>query len=59
MSIIDDEVVRMFPSDLVGLDNRGTNGVILGQTVLWITSIALVPVILMNNESEILGEYIT
>ena len=59
MSIIDDDVVRMVPSDLVGLDNRGTNGVILGQTVLWINSIGLVPVILMNNVTEILGEYIT
>ena len=30
----DIDVVRMCPSDLIGCDNRGTKGVILGQLVL-------------------------
>ena len=34
MTILDDDVVRMYPSDLIGLDNRGTKGVILVQLVL-------------------------
>ena len=32
--IIDDDVVRMCPSDLIGWDNRGTKGVRLVQLVL-------------------------
>ena len=32
--ILDDDVVRMCPIDLIGCDNRGTKGVILGQLVL-------------------------
>ena len=32
--IIDDDVVIMFPSDLIGCDNRGTKGVRLGNLVL-------------------------
>ena len=31
MPIIDDDVVRICPSDLIEWDNRGTKGVILGQ----------------------------
>ena len=31
--IIDDDVVRMFPSDMIGCDNRVTKGVRLGQLV--------------------------
>ena len=34
MPILDDEVVRMGPSDLIGCDNRGTKGVRLAQLVL-------------------------
>ena len=34
MPIIDDDVVIMCPSDLIGYYNRGTKGVILGQLVL-------------------------
>ena len=34
MPILDDDVVRMGPSDLIGRDNRGTKGVRLGQLVL-------------------------
>ena len=34
MPILDDNVIVMRPSDLVGCDNRGTKGVILGQLVL-------------------------
>ena len=33
MTIIDDNVVRMRPSDLIGKDNGGTKGVRLGQIV--------------------------
>ena len=32
--ILDDDIVRMCPSDLIGCDNRGTKGVRLGQLVL-------------------------
>ena len=32
--IIDDDVVKMCPSDLIGCDNRGTKGVRLGHLVL-------------------------
>ena len=32
--VLDDDVFIMFPSDLIGCDNRVTNGVILGQLVL-------------------------
>ena len=34
MPILDDDLVRMCPSDMIGLDNRCTKGVILGQKVL-------------------------
>ena len=34
MPIIDDDIVRMCPSDLIGCHNRGTNGVRLGQLVI-------------------------
>ena len=34
MPILDDDVVIICPSDLIGCDNRGTKGVILGQLVL-------------------------
>ena len=34
MPIIDDDVVIMCPSDMLGCDNRGTKGVRLGQLVL-------------------------
>ena len=34
MPILDDDVVIMCPSGLIGCDNRGTKGVILGQLVL-------------------------
>ena len=34
MTIIDDDVVRMCSSDLIGCNNRGTKGVRLGQLVL-------------------------
>ena len=34
MPIIDDDVVRIIPSDMIEWDNRGTKGVILGQLVL-------------------------
>ena len=34
MPIIDDYVVKMCPSDLIGWDNRGTKGVRLGQKVI-------------------------
>ena len=34
MAIIDYDVVRMCPSDIIGWDNRGTKGVRLGQKVL-------------------------
>ena len=34
MPIIDDDVIRMCPSDIIGCDNRGTKGIILGQLVL-------------------------
>ena len=34
MPIIDDDVVIMCPSDLIGRDNRGTKVVILGQKFL-------------------------
>ena len=34
MPILDDDVVIMCPSDLIGRDNRGTKGVRLGQKVL-------------------------
>ena len=34
MLILDDDVVRMFPCDLIGWDNRGTKGVRLVQLVL-------------------------
>ena len=34
MPVLDDDVVRMCLSDLVGCDNRGTKGVRLGQLVL-------------------------
>ena len=33
MTILDDDVVRMCPSDLIGCDNRGTKGVRLGHIV--------------------------
>ena len=32
--ILDDDVVIFFPSDIIGCDNIGTKGVILGQLVL-------------------------
>ena len=32
--ILNNDVVRMYPSDIIGYDNRGTKGVILGQLVL-------------------------
>ena len=32
--IIDDDVVRICLSDMIGWDNKGTKGVILGQLVL-------------------------
>ena len=34
MPILDDDVIRMCPSNLVRWDNRGTKGIILGQLVL-------------------------
>ena len=34
MPIIDDDIVRMCPCDLIGCDNRGTKEVRLGQLVL-------------------------
>ena len=34
MPIIDDDVVLMCPSDLIGWDNRGTKGVRLGHLLL-------------------------
>ena len=34
MSILDDNVFRMCPSDVIAWDNRGTKGVRLGQKVL-------------------------
>ena len=34
MPIIDDDVIIMCPSDLIGWDNRGTKGVRLGPKVL-------------------------
>ena len=34
MPILDDDVVRMCRSDLIGSDNRGTKGVRLGHLVL-------------------------
>ena len=34
MSILDDDVFRIFPSDLIRWDNRGTKGVRLGQLVV-------------------------
>ena len=34
MPILDDDVVRMCPSDMIGWDNRVTKGVRLGQLVL-------------------------
>ena len=34
MPIIDDDVVLMCPSDLIGWDNRGTKGVRLGHMLL-------------------------
>ena len=34
MAISDDDVVIMFPSDLIGCDNISTKGVRLGQLVL-------------------------
>ena len=34
MPILDDYLVRIFPSDLIGCDNRGTKGVRLGKLVL-------------------------
>ena len=34
MPILDDDVVRMWPSDMIGWDNRGTKGVRLAQTIL-------------------------
>ena len=34
MPILDDDFVRIFPSDLIRCDNRGTKGVRLGQLVL-------------------------
>ena len=34
MPILDDDVVIIFPSYLIGWDNRGTKGVRLGQLVL-------------------------
>ena len=34
MPILDDDVVRMYPSDMIICDNRGTKGVRLGQLVL-------------------------
>ena len=34
MPILDDDVVIMCPSDLIGCDNRGTKGVRLGHLVL-------------------------
>ena len=33
MPILGDDVVRMFPSDMVGWDNIGAKGVRLGQLV--------------------------
>ena len=33
MPIIDDDVIRICPSDMIGRDNRGTRGVRLGQLV--------------------------
>ena len=33
MTILDDDVVRMCPSDLIGCDNIGTKGVRLGHIV--------------------------
>ena len=34
ITILDDDVVIMYPSDLIGFDNRGTKGVRHGQLVL-------------------------
>ena len=34
MLIIDDDVVKMFPRDLIGYDNKVTKGVRLGKLVL-------------------------
>ena len=34
MIILDNDVVIMSPSDLIGCDNKGKKGVILGQLVL-------------------------
>ena len=34
MPILDDDVVRMCPSDPIGCDNIGTKGVRLGKLVL-------------------------
>ena len=34
MPILDDDVVTMCPSDMIGCDNRGTKEVRLGQLVL-------------------------
>ena len=32
-SILEDDIVRICPSGLIGIDNRGTKGVVLGQKV--------------------------
>ena len=34
MPIIDDDVIKIYPSGMIGWDNRGKKGVRLGQLVL-------------------------